>query len=490
MEHTRNHFVVGRDAARSVRVNLRTDCGARGDGITNDTGAFQKAARILQGAGGGTLVIPRGIYVVGRQVHTPGQYPYYQSEPIFHVKDLSPLRIEGNRATLRFADGLRYGSFDKESGRAYQPAGMPFLDGAYAASVGHMLHISGSRNVTIRDLELDGNMERLIVGGQFGDTGIQLPGCGLFLHNNTNVRLERIHSHHHPLDGVMIGWYGLKETDPAQPHLLVDCTFEYNGRQGLSWIGGKGLTAVRCRFNHTGRALNGGRPFGSAPGAGLDIEAEDSICRDGRFEACEFINNAGCAMVADSGDGGYTRFKRCLFWGVTNWSTWTAKPGIVYEECKFHGSIVHAFGSKDPALATRWIRCQFEDRPWTQNQGPYGNLLAELNGNLQNVSFESCRFTADRRRLIWCSGEGFRTIDCRFVHRYADLPNGEYSILLRGGEIDGCRFICRLPASSSNRWPILVDGSRVVGRKPTVVEGPHLRWGHPNGPTGVIPPGP
>ncbi|ASV76824.1 hypothetical protein THTE_4223 [Thermogutta terrifontis] len=439
-------------------------------------------------SGGGTLVIPPGTYRVGKQEHVPGEYPYYRPAKIFTVKGLKYLRIEGNRATLRLAPGLRFGSFDKDNGEPYQPTKMPFVDPKYAASVGFMLHIVECDNVIIQDLELDGNLGELIIGGQFGDTGRQLPACGIFLQNNKNATIERVHSHHHALDGIMIGWYGLKEQDPASPHTLTDCVFEYNGRQGLSWIGGRGLTARRCKFNHTGKAENNGKPFVSAPGAGLDIEAEESICRDGYFEDCEFVNNAGCGMVADSGDGGYSRFVRCLFWGVTNWSAWNAKPGLVFEDCTFHGSSVHAFGSDDPALATRWIRCTFEDKPW-QGQGPYGGFLAEMNGNLKNVTFESCVFRANQRRSIWCSGGGFRFVDCEFIHRFAELPAGQFQALLREGEIVGCHFKEEFPEGTDARWPILVDGSRVVGHeKPTVVDGPHVRWGSPQGPVGVIPP--
>ena len=468
------------------RVDVRADCGAAGDGITNDTEAFQKAAALIQEAGGGTLVIPPGTYVVGRQNHVPGEYPYYRAEPIFRVKELKFLRIEGNRAKLRLSAGLRFGSFDKDTGERYDPPALPFVDGKYAAYVGHMLDISASRDVTIRDVELDGNAGELIIGGPYGDTGRQLPACGMFLRNCKNVSIERVHSHHHALDGIMIGWYGLKEGDPAAPHSLEECVFEYNGRQGLSWIGGRGLTARRCKFNHTGRALNGGKAVASAPGAGLDIEAEESICRDGYFEDCEFVNNGGCGMAADSGDGGYSRFVRCLFWGVTNWSAWSAKPGLAFEDCTFHGSIVHAFGSDDPAQATRWTRCTFEDRPWEDGRRPYGNFLAELNGNLKNVTFEACAFTAEQCRSIWCSGQGFRMVDCVFTHKYAEVPNGDYQAVLRGGEIIGCHFREEFPDSVESRWPIIADGSRVGQEKPTVVDGPHVRWGSSQGPVGVI----
>lgn len=475
-------------AEQFPRVDLRADCGAVGDGETNDTAAFQKAAELLQNAGGGTLVIPRGTYLVGRQNHQPGKYPYYQAEPVFQVKGLKYLRIEGNRAVIRLASGLRFGSFDKDTGERFDPPQMPFVQWQYAAAVGNTLQISHSENIHIHDLELDGNLGNLVIGGQYGDTGRQLPGSGIFIHNCKNVLIERVHSHHHPTDGIMIGWYGLEEADPPTPHVLRDCLFEYNGRQGLSWIGGRGLRAYRCQFNHTGRATNNGQPFGSAPGAGLDIEAEESICRDGYFEDCQFLDNAGCGMVADSGDGGYTRFVRCLFWGVSNWSAWSAKPGLVFEDCTFHGSVVHAFGSDDPNLATRWLRCTFEDRPWHDGRRVFGNFLAELNGNLRHVSFDSCTFIAQQRRSIWCSGNDFRFINCSFTHKFSGVPDGDYQAILRGGEIRGCHFKEEFPADCPGRWPIIVTGTRVVGPEPTIVDGPCVRWGSPNGPVGTIDP--
>ncbi|MEI6590145.1 MAG: glycosyl hydrolase family 28-related protein, partial [Verrucomicrobiota bacterium] len=43
------------------------DFGAVGDGITNDTVAFQAAAAAINAAGGGKLIIPAGTYIVGLQ---------------------------------------------------------------------------------------------------------------------------------------------------------------------------------------------------------------------------------------------------------------------------------------------------------------------------------------------------------------------------------------------------------------------------------------
>ncbi len=468
------------------RVDLKEDCGAKGDGTSNDTTAFQRAAQRIQKAGGGTLIIPKGVYVVGRQTHEPGRFPYYRHEPIFEVKKLARLVIEGHNATLRIAPGLRFGSFHKETGEPYHPPAMPFYDGDCRNAVGSVIAVTESRNVEIRDLELDGNLAKLVIGGQWGDTGRQVEAYGLRLYNNADVRLHRIRSHHHALDGAVIGWTGLKESDPATPHELADCVFEYNGRQGLSWVGGRGLKAFRCKFNHTQRGLNRDVPFGSAPGAGVDIEAEDSICRDGYFEDCEFFNNGGCGMVADSGDGGFTKFVRCTFWGTTSWSAWSAKPGLVYEDCVFHGSVVHAVGSPSPDRATRWIRCTFEDKPW-EGKGPYGNFLAELNGKLQNVRFEECTFTANSRRSIWCSGDGAVFLDCIITHKAPSIPAGDFQCLIRGAEMAGCHFREQFPANTSAHWYIVADGTRVLEGKPTTVDGPRVRWAGPNGPVGQIP---
>lgn len=474
-------------APAGPRIDLQKDCGAKGDGATNDTDAFQKAAAIIQEAGGGTLVIPKATYIVGRQTHEPGKDPYYRYEPIFEVKDLDGLVIEGNGAVIRLESGLRFGSFDKETGEPFEPPSMPFLDLAYRVGVGNMIFVTGSKNVEIRDLELDGNLSELIIGGQWGDTGRQIEAYGLRLYNNTDVIVERVHSHHHALDGIIIGWRNLKESDPPTLHTLKDCVFEYNGRQGLSWVGGRGLKAYRCKFNFTQRATNQGKPFGSAPGAGLDIEAEDSICRDGYFEDCEFLDNGGCGVVADSGDGGYTKFVRCLFWGATSWSVWSAKPALKYEDCAFHGSVVHAFGSDDPDLATQWINCVFEDKPTADGKAAYGSFLAELNGELKNVTFDGCSFTANEKRSIWCDGAGARFVDCSITHKATSVRDGDFQCLIRGADLTGCHFKEEFPPQPQAQWYIASQGSRILKDKPTIVDGPHVRWGGPGGPTGEIP---
>jgi len=331
-----------------LSVNVR-DYGAKGDGVTNDTLAFHAASQALQEDGGGTLVIPKATYIVGLQTHGPTpdhpnpryrgrDYPYWKEHPIISLTKVNGVVIEGNGATLRIAAGLRFGAYDLTNGEAITETPKEnVFNRKLTAGVGNIIDITHSRNIVISDLELDGNVDNLDIGGIWSSHGRQIASDGIYLYNNTNIRVENIHTHHHGRDGIIVGWFELTAEDPSTPHTLVNINSEYNSRQGLSWVGGRGLTAINCKFNHTGRAA-----FGSPPGAGLDIEAELSVCRDGLFVNCEFINNVGCGLVADSGDGGYTKFINCTFWGTTNWSIWANKPGLKFEDCTIHGAVVHS----------------------------------------------------------------------------------------------------------------------------------------------------
>jgi len=461
-------------------VNVR-DFGAKGDGVTNDTVAFHAAAQALQQAGGGTLVIPKATYIVGLQTHGPTpnhpipryrgrDYPYWKEHPIISLTKVNGVVIEGNGATLRIAPGLRFGAYDLTHGKAItETPKKNVFDRKLTAGVGHIINITHSGNIIIRNLELDGNVDHLDIGGIWSSDGRQIAATGIRLYNNTNVRVQNIHTHHHALDGIMIGWAKLTADDPPTPHVLVNVNSEYNSRQGLSWVGGRGLTAINCKFNHTGRAA-----FGSPPGAGLDIEAEDSVCRDGLFVNCEFINNTGCAVVADSGDGGYTKFINCTFWGTTSWSIWASKPGLKFEDCTIHGAIVHGVGSDDPDLATQYRRCHFEDVDYLDKGCYRPTALVIQNGD--NVLFEDCTIVANKTKACYIdhpNREIFRR--CTIVHRWTDAPDQTFQSIFRGSHLEDVKFLESFdPAGEAKRFYIQVQGITVG--KNVHVAGPQTKW--------------
>jgi hypothetical protein len=296
--------------------------------------------------------------------------------------------------------------------------------------------------------------------------------------------VENVNVHHLATDGIIISNQGLTENSPLAPHVMVNIRSEFNGRQGLSWVGGNSLLAVKCAFNHTGRA-----GLSSSPAAGLDIEAEVSICRNGLFRDCEFIDNNGLGMVADSGDGGYTRFENCTFWGTKNWTIWPRKPGLSFNNCRFYGSIVHAWGSKDrPDLATRFIHCQFEDRENTDGVVFRGTTLITIDGADDGIVFDDCDMVANHVRAFWLtprSDASYTLRNCRVTHKYAALVDQDFQSLFRRGVImENVNFMESLPSLTNKTFIIVADN---VKGSAVVVEGPRVRWAQWQRPsTGVI----
>ena len=371
--------------------------GAKGDGRTNDTAAFARMAAVLSAQGGGVVELRKTTYIVGVQTRAPLKPTgyLYEPDPILVFAGLKgPLSIIGNGARLKAAAGLKYGTFDAVTGEKSTHL-MPYIHGGELATPYRaMILISNcSGPIEIRDLELDGNIEALQIGGPYGDTGWQIPAVGIFLRENSgNERISNVYSHHHAQDGVQISGVDYVRS------LLALTTFEnvsceYNARQGISLVGGRGYRFRNCKFNHTGKAM-----ISSAPGAGVDMEAEGGKrIRDISFDDCEFSDNAGAGLVADTGDSEGAKFDRCTFIGTTNWSAWPNKPDFRFADCNFVGALVHPYGDKDPALAAQFRRCSFRDDPALSPTGQvYGGVngdhpIADMPGN-QNVLFDQCSF--------------------------------------------------------------------------------------------------
>lgn len=404
--------------------------GAKGDGVSNDTEAMAAMARAVTLNGGGTVEFRRTTYIVGRQALAPDPRAPFTWEPatlLAFVGCHRPLIIRGHGARIKCADGLKFGTFHRDG--SVMKHAMPYAGTGRAAPYDAMINILNCRAaVEVSDLELDGNLPRLVIGGEYGDTGWQIHALGLALFNNAGPEVVRnIHTHHHAQDGLYID--GL-DTDAAASvqRVMSGVVSEFNGRQGCSIAGGISYVFERCKFAHTGR---GG--LYSAPGAGVDIEAENKRIRGLRFIDCEFSDNTGCGLVADSGDSADIGFSRCKFVGTTNWSAWPNKPNMTFSDCTFVGAIVRAYGDQDRSRAAKFLRCAFLDDPSLSPTGKiYGGVnstqpLADL-GEARNVLFEACRFLATHGGVLPWSTHAIYS-NCIMKQRVATtgFPRGTFA---------------------------------------------------------------
>ena len=455
------------------------DFGALGDGVTNDHDAFVAAAAVIKQAGGGKIIIPPGVYRVGKQVFagTAGLYYSYKGENLIDIKDCPrPVVIEGYGATLKIADGLKFGSYDPITGEAYHHPTTPLLNADYQASIGSMIKLTNNESVKISGLELDGNIQNALLGGSWGDSTYQIPGDGLRLFGNRSVHIEDVHTHHHCLDGVMIGATGLTESDAPRPHTLINVQSRYNARQGLSVVGCNNLTVIGSDFSHTGRSA-----FHSHPGAGVDLEAEQSLVRNVAFINSSMVDNYGAAMVAASGKVSDATFLKCLFIGTTNWALWPKKPRLRFEDCTIVGPYVHTFASENKDEACQFSRCKFSDEAtYSETLYKIGEMNAALSssGSQKNVRYSECSFVTTRSR----PGNFYDAtlIDCVFRHSAGTghVANRMHLAAFQGAHVEGCTFIDQIvEGAPADGYYILLDrNTTTLAGKNFIASAGSIRW--------------
>jgi hypothetical protein len=404
-------------ASAQVKLDLKKDFKAKGDGKTDDTNAFLLAAnRINDIKQGVTLFIPAGKYLVHPQKPSPAEIeaPFLPID-LLYLKGCSNITIAGEKGTLiRYNNGLYFGAF-RRKGKGFEKTTRT-TDWKYRVAIGHGFNLENCKNIVIRTVEIDGNNSSFNLGGEFGDVGMQIDNDGIFVKDCSNVSISDSYFHHFGRDGILV----INKTPqdfktPSQNITVTNCRFEYNGRQGFSWAGGVGFYAVNCSFSHTGKTK-----FASPPGAGVDLEPNAGyIARNGVFVNCRFNNNNGVAVLAD--EGGFNvseiQFKNCSMSGETSAAIWVKSPGFTFTDCKINGTFYYGCAGRNREEGTKFIRCFFTDI------NSKNNYIVESNGS-KYLLFDRCTFKATANGMMYISANAAlpeeRAIikDCRFISFY------------------------------------------------------------------------
>ncbi|MES2431511.1 MAG: right-handed parallel beta-helix repeat-containing protein [Bacteroidota bacterium] len=385
-----------------VVKNIIKDFGAKADGITNDHAAFKAAADFFNKRGGcGKLIIPFGLYKVGIQkIDTPKTF--LVGSDVLSFTNVSNFSVEGvvNKGkypVIKYANSLYYGAFYYTREKFGLPDCTPTkrnFNNKCKAQIGTAIAFNSCKDVSVKNIDLDGNIDNVILGGSWGDVGRQIVHVGVYTGGGRNIKLINVNAHHFGLDGL--------ENAGANNLYFENVVSEYNGRQGFSWVDGDSLIAINCKFNHSGRVA-----IHSSPGAGIDIEPERKHdISYARFTNCEIGYNRGCGLLMAVANN-FAKdmvFNKCTFIGLYNWSAWVPGIDIHFNDCTFYGNVVHTVSGKKVQQIkdmTSFTRCYFTDIYKGMVTKKPGGYYMPLNN--ERVVLDSCLFKTFDRGFLWHS---------------------------------------------------------------------------------------
>lgn len=366
--------------------------------------------------------------------------PYFiPAGNIIELTDCSEFTIDFTGSVLITKAGLRFGAFDPLTGI---PSSIQTVDPAWAAHVGRLVYLTRCKNYQIINVNAEGNNEKLILGGGWGDKDIQCTHTGTSENDCFNGVSTGTHCNYFGLDGTYIGSTG---TGSRITHINPVC--HYNGRQGLSITGSDHITLINPDYSYTGRGA-----VSSSPRAGIDVEPNGNYWSVGiHIINPKLINNMGAGILTVNGkaiivDGGEIVSDGACFYCAEN------PTEITFNDTKFYGCIRIAKGRRivfnNPLIsdAERYDVRPALSAPLIQNLGPNviirdGKIFSRLNnlfvdgGKIYDTTFilRAGKPEAKTRAAY------FRPAlarDVTFIQQYVDdslvRPDGEHTYIDTG----------------------------------------------------------
>ncbi len=478
---------VGRDRLSSAGLALPVGTepwlpewwGLAADGETNDTTALADLGRSLARVGGRVEFAP-GVSIVGAQYGPDGDR-YRRAYPVLALYDCSgqPIVLNGNGAVFRAADGLLFGWFNKDSPTP-DPADQS-RDAQVANAYWGLIQLYGCSNVEIRDFELDGNMEGLVLGGQTVENGErvgwQVAAAGLHVIDSQHVLVEDVFSHDHGLDGFYVGT-SRDGADFELDTVLRRVESVGNGRQGLSWTGGRGLEVYDSVFSWTGS----GR-VASRPGAGVDVEHHHA--NHGLFSGCRFEGNSGYQFNMQPGTSDVV-LHDCMLVGRKG--IYGRGEGLTVRSSFIRGTVTMMYSNPRGVYDPLWAL--FEDcRIESLGGGGYAFIADGACMTIRNTWIRAMSsggvylkgsYDAASPPDVFC----LDVEDVTVTHAWPSfVPNGNQSVVW-WVNLRNVLFDEEPSLGTHEDWYINIRRSPSCDH--VEVTGPRVHWGAPNGAIGVV----
>ena len=269
-------YVPASRARGSTVLNVR-NWGAYGDGVHDDTTAFQYAIDALP-SGGGTVYVPAGTYVI---------------DPTRNVRLRSKMH-------LQLASGAILVAKRNSADRAYVLMAYKVSD----------VEISGGRIIGDRD-------NHLTTTGEWGH--------GIMVRGSSRVTVRDMHISKCWGDGISVGGAMVTNAPTIQSYdvVIANVVSTNNRRQGLSIGRSSNVKIYDCEFSYT---------RGIAPGCGIDIEpdADDlGTTSTVHIENCVIRYNQGNGVQVYKRVSGVT-IKNCTIEYNGGYGILTITPGTGY----------------------------------------------------------------------------------------------------------------------------------------------------------------
>lgn len=255
---------LGEDSSETITLmNVKLN-GCVGDGSTDDLPALKT---IFTNVTDNTIIyFPAGTYMIGNGDST---------ETLLTLTGLDNIIIKGDGSDAT-----------KLILHQNTPVGIDY----------GILELKQCTNSTIRDLELDGNVQlrHQNFGSLWDDTSSAYDNMSnIEISSGENILIENVYSHHPAMDCIFVGRYAGGNTPNGEGIVIKNCILEYGYRQGISIVGwNKGLIQD-CIIGETALAENlidSSVKLGTSPMAGIDSETW-STNYDWVIERTTFNNN-------------------------------------------------------------------------------------------------------------------------------------------------------------------------------------------------------